>query len=265
MKPYEYETLRIAEPASGVASLTFDRPDRLNAMNTRMLGELLDFFAGMYVSFEETRCLVLTGAGDRAFCAGGDLKERNGMSDDDWRRQHALGEQAFKAVVDCPLPIIAAVNGVAYGGGCELALLADFVYAAGDARFALPEVTRGIMPGAMGTQMLPRACGVRRAKEIVLSGRPFSAQEALSWGIVNRVCDKDSLLSEAVATARHIAENAPVAVREAKKSLDMATQLDIRSGYAYELAAYNRLVLTEDRQEGIRAFNERRKPRFQGA
>ena len=186
------------------------------------------------------------------------------MSDEAWRRQHALGEQAFRAVIDCAVPILAAVNGAAFGGGCELLLLADFAYAARSARFALPETTLGIMPGAMGTQMLPRACGVRRAKEIVLTGAAFSAEEALAWGVVNRVCDDDALMREALATAARIADNAPIAVRQAKKSLDIATQVDLRSGYAFELEAYNQLVPTEDRQEGVRAFAQRRKPDFQG-
>lgn len=260
----DYETLSVTEPAPGVRVVTLNRPDSLNAMNTRMLKDLLDLFTGLYVDPGAARCVVLTGAGGRAFCSGGDLKERNGMTDDDWRRQHALGEQAFRAVSDCPAPILAAVNGVAYGGGCELMLLADFAYAARSARFALPEVTRGIMPGAMGTQTLPRACGTRRAKEVVLTGQPFTAEEALAWGVVNRVCDDDALLTEALATARRIAENAPLAVRQAKKSLDVATQTDLRTGYAFELEAYNRLVPTEDRQEGVRAFVEGRKPNFQG-
>ena len=260
----DYETLAVTEPRPAVRVVTLNRPESLNAMNTRMLGELLDLFSGLYIDRNSTRCVVLTGAGGRAFCSGGDLKERNGMSDEAWRRQHALGEQAFRAVIDCAVPILAAVNGAAFGGGCELLLLADFAYAARSARFALPETTLGIMPGAMGTQMLPRACGVRRAKEIVLTGAAFSAEEALAWGVVNRVCDDDALMREALATAARIADNAPIAVRQAKKSLEIATQVDLRSGYAFELEAYNQLVPTEDRQEGVRAFAQRRKPDFQG-
>ncbi len=260
----QYETLSITEPRPGVLIVTLSRPESLNAMNTRMLGELRDFFSGLYVDQKATRCVVLTGAGTRAFCSGGDLKERNGMSDETWQRQHALGEQAFRAVIDCPVPILAAVNGAAFGGGCELLLLADFAYAARSARFALPETTLGIMPGAMGTQMLPRACGVRRAKEIVLTGASFDAEQALAWGVVNRICNDDALVGEAVATAVRIADNAPIAVRQAKKSLDIATQTDLRSGYAFELEAYNRVVPTADRQEGVRAFVERRKPDFKG-
>ncbi len=258
------ETLRLERVDAHVLAVTLDRARVANAMNTRMGEELRDLWAALYVDPEDVRCVVLTGAGERAFCAGGDLKERNGMSDADWRRQHAIFEQALLAQVDCPVPIIAAVNGAAYGGGCELALACDFIYAGRRARFALTEVTLGIMPGAMGTQNLPRAVGLRRAKEIVLSGRPFGAEEAWQWGLVNRLCDDDSLQEETLATARTVAANAPIAVRQSKKALDLATQLDLKSGYAFEIEAYNRTVPTADRIEGVRAFNERRVPRFRG-
>ncbi|HUS97007.1 MAG TPA: enoyl-CoA hydratase-related protein, partial [Hyphomicrobiaceae bacterium] len=195
---------------------------------------------------------------------GADLKERDGMSDQTWKRQHAIVEQFIRNMFACPVPIIAAVNGVAFGGGFEIALAADFIYASETARFALPEVTRGIMPGAAGPQNLPRACGVRRAKELVLTGQAFDAAKAFEWGIANRVCAADKLLDETIATARMIAQNAPIGVRQAKKSLDKATELDRNSGYAFEIEAYNSVVSTEDRLEGIRAFNEKRKPVFKG-
>jgi enoyl-CoA hydratase/carnithine racemase len=170
----------------------------------------------------------------------------------------------MRALMDCPVPIIAAVNGAAFAGGLEMALGADFVYAAPHARFALTEVTLGIMPGAAGTQNLPRAVGVRRAKEIILTGRPFTAQEAYDWGVVNRLVAADQLLPEALATAERIAQNAPISVRQAKKSLNMSEQIDLRNGYDYEIEAYNRMVPTEDRLEGVRAFNEKRPPDFKG-
>ena len=260
----DYQTLTIERPEDHLAVLTMDRPDAANALNTEMGLEMRAFWAGLYVDHEELRCIVLTGAGDTAFCAGGDLKERDGMSDRTWQRQHAIFEQATLAMIDCPVPVIAAVNGAAYGGGCEFALAADFIYAAQSARFALTEVTLGIMPGAAGTQNLPRACGVRRAKEIILTGMSFSAEQGLEWGIVNRVCADHELIEEALATARRIAANGPIAVRQAKKSINMATQLDLKSGYAFEIEAYNRMVPTEDRLEGVRAFNERRKAEFKG-
>ena len=158
----------------------------------------------------------------------------------------------------------AGLAGAAFGGGCELALGADFIYAAESARFAQTETRLGIMPGAGGTQQLPRAVGVRRAKELVLTAEPFTAQEALEWGMANRVCEDDSLMDEALEAALKIAGNGPIAVRQAKKSVAMATQLDLKTGYAYEIEAYNRMVSTEDRMEGVRAFNEKRKPYFKG-
>jgi enoyl-CoA hydratase/carnithine racemase len=258
-----FETLRVTTGEDRVAIVTMNRPETRNAMNTRMMEELRDCFAAYYVEPDTASCIVLTGEG-AGFCSGADLKERKGMTDAVWRRQHAIVEQMVRAIMDCPIPIIAAVNGAAYGGGMELALASDFIYAAKSARFALTEVTLGILPGAAGTQNLPRAVGVRRAKEIVLTGAPFSADQGLVWGMINKVCPDDQLMESALIAARRIGESAPVSVRQAKKALDKATELDRMSGYAFELEAYYRTVVTEDRQEGINAFNEKRKPKYKG-
>jgi enoyl-CoA hydratase len=259
-----YDTLKITIGADKVGIITMSRPEALNAMNTRMMEELRDLFSQLYVEPDRAACLVLTGEGSRGFCTGADLKERKGMSDEVWRRQHAIVEQMIRAIMDCPVPVIAAVNGAAYAGGMEIALACDFVYAVPAARFALTEVTLGIMPGAAGTQNLPRAVGVRRAKEIVLTGEPFTAEQALAWGMINKICEPDRLMPDALAVAARIAANAPLSVRQAKKALDKATELDRSSGYAFEIEAYNRTVVTEDRQEGINAFNEKRKPTYKG-
>jgi enoyl-CoA hydratase/carnithine racemase len=208
--------------------------------------------------------VILTGHGDKAFCAGGDLKERNGMSDESWQAQHAIFERMVRAMMGCPIPLIAAVNGAAYGGGCEIAAASDFVYAATSARFALTEVTLGIMPGTGGTQNLARAVGERRAKEIILSGQPFTAAEAERWGLVNRVVEPSELLEATMAIARRIAANGPIAVRQAKQAIHRGLQMSVWDGLAFEIEAYNRLVPTEDRREGVLAFNERRKPNFGG-
>ncbi len=260
----DYATLTLALGDDRVGIVTMNRPDALNAMNTQMMTDLRDCFMGFYVDQDAAACLVLTGAGTRGFCSGADLKERQGMTDAAWRRQHALVEQAIRAIMECPIPIIAAVNGAAFAGGLELALGCDFVYAADHAKFALTEVTLGIMPGMAGTQNLPRAVGVRRAKEIILTGAPFTAADALAWGVANRVVPGANLMDAALATARKIAANAPISVRQAKKSIDKATELDRATGYAFEIEAYNRTVPTEDRQEGITAFNEKRKPVYKG-
>ena len=259
-----YETLALSTPAPGVLVVAMNRPQAMNALNTQMMIDLRDCFMSFYVEADTARCIVLTGAGEKAFCAGADLKERNGMSDATWRRQHAIVEQAVKAVVDCPIPVIAAVNGAAFAGGCEFAMACDFIYAAEHARFAQTEVALGIIPGAMGTQNLPRAVGLRRAKELILTGQPFNAAEALEWGLANRVLPAADLMKEVLAVATRIAGNAPVAVRQAKKSVDKAGDLSRADGYTFEIEAYNRTVGTEDRHEGIRAFNEKRKPVYNG-
>jgi len=260
----KYETLALERVGEHVLIVTLNRPEVLNAINTRMGEETLDLWARLSADPGEVRCVVLTGAGERAFCAGGDLKERDGMTDEAWRAQHEIFERSFIALMECTVPVIAAVNGHAYGGGLETALCCDFIYAARGARFALSEVRLGIMPGGGGTQNLARAAGERRAKELILSARAFSAEEAHEWGIVNRVCEPVELRSEAIAAAGSIAENAPLSVRQAKKSIHYGLQTDLLTGYRFEIEAYNRLVTTEDRHEGVRAFNEKRKPAFRG-
>src|SRR5438045_3773295 len=211
-----YETARVDDRVEGLLLRTLNRPEVANAMNTQMGRDLLAFFDAINAAPANQRCIVLTGAGERAFCAGGDLKERNGMTDEAWQDQHLLFERMIRAFIGCPVPVIGAVNGAAYAGGCELALCCDFIYATENARFALTEVTLGIMPGAGGTQNLPRAVGERRAKEIILTGRPFTAQEAHEWGMVNRLCAPDRLIDETLETARRIADSAPTTVRAAK-------------------------------------------------
>ena len=186
------------------------------------------------------------------------------MTDASWQAQHAIFERMVRALMGCPVPVIAAVNGAAYGGGCEIAGCCDFLYAAESARFALTEVTLGIMPGGGGTQTLPRAVGERRAKELILTGKPFTSAEAHEWGLVNEVFPLPELLPAALATASRIAHNAPISVRQAKLSIHRGLQSSLRDGLALEIEAYNRMVPTEDRREGVLAFNEKRTPNFKG-
>jgi enoyl-CoA hydratase/carnithine racemase len=260
----EYETLKLERQDQHILVVTLNRPQASNAMNTQMGLDLMEVFERFQVALDDLRCIVLTGAGEKAFCAGGDLKERRGMTDEAWAAQHAIFERKLRALMACPLPAIAAVNGAAYGGGCEIAAAADFVYASENARFALTEVTLGIMPGAGGTQNLPRAVGIRRAKEIILTGLPFTAAEAAQWGLVNKVVPPGELMPAALATARRIADNAPISVRQAKQSVQRGMQMSLWDGLAFEIEAYNRMVPTEDRHEGVNAFNEKRKPAFRG-
>jgi enoyl-CoA hydratase/carnithine racemase len=259
-----YATLKTETAEPHVLVVTLNRPEVGNAINTQMGRDLLDLWTRLTEDAGDVRCVVLTGAGERIFCSGGDLKERNGMSKETWVRQHQLFERQYWTLVDLTLPVIAAVNGHAYAGGLETALSCDFIYAVKGARFALTEVTLGIMPGAGGTQNLPRALGERRAKEIIMTGRPFSAQQAYDWGLANELCEPQELMPRVLETARTIAANAPLSVRQVKKSVRFGMQMELKTAYRFEVEAYNHLVETEDRYEGVKAFNEKRKPVFKG-
>jgi enoyl-CoA hydratase len=260
----DFETITVERRDDFILLVTLNRPQAANALNTQMGLDLMELFEGLSIDIEGLRVAIVTGQGSKAFCAGGDLKQRNGMTNDEWQAQHLIFERMLRAIMACPIPVIAAVNGAAYGGGCEIAAAADFVYASTDARFALTEVTLGIMPGAGGTQNLARAVGERRAKELILSGLPFSAAEAEAWGLVNRVVAPEQLMQATFDIAGRIAGNGPIAVRQAKQAIHRGLQMSLADGLAFEIEAYNRLVPTEDRREGVLAFNERRKPNFSG-
>jgi len=259
-----YETILVARHGAHVATVTLNRPEARNALDTQMALDLVDVFESVATDPGDLRAIVLTGAGDKAFCAGGDLKERRGMSDREWGLQHLVFERMARALIACPVPLIGAVNGAAFGGGCEIASACDFLYAARGARFAQPEVGLGIIPGAGGTQHLPRAVGRRRALELILTGRPFGAEEAMAWGLVNAVFDPAELMPVALAAAEAIARNAPVATRQAKQAVVRGLSMSLADGMAFEIEAYNRCIPTEDRREGVNAFNERRPARFTG-
>jgi enoyl-CoA hydratase len=237
MKPYE--TILTETIDDHLLKVTLNRPEVGNARNTQMGLDLLDLWTALIDDPGDIRCVILTGAGEKIFCAGGDLKQRKGLTPRQWQHQHEIFERGRNALLECPVPVIAAINGHAYAGGLETVLVCDFAYAVGTARFALTEVTIGIMPGGGGTQTLPRIVGERRAKEIIL-------------------------MDQVMETARTICANAPLSVRQAKKSIHHGLQMDLNSGLMFEIEAYNRLVDTEDRREGVLAFNEKRKPVFKG-
>ena len=256
------ETIKLSEPAAGVAVVAFNRPEVANALSTQMGLELLEAWTALKAR-AEVRCVVLTGEG-RHFQAGADLKERNGMTDVAWAEQHKVFEAMVRAQLALSVPVIAAVNGAAMGGGCEMALACDFAYAAEGARFGLPEVTLGIMPGLGGTQLLTRSVGERRAVEILVSGRPLSAAEALEAGLVNRVVAAGELMAAVLETAQRIAANAPLSVKALKHVVHEGHHLDLAAAMELELSHYNRLFKTADRREGVASFNEKRPPDFRG-
>jgi len=256
------ETIKLSEAAPGVAVVAFNRPDVANALSTQMGLELLETWTALKER-DDLRCVILTGEG-RHFQAGADLKERNGMTDETWAEQHKVFEAMARAQLSVPVPVIAAVNGAAMGGGCEMTLLSDFAYAADTARFGLPEVTLGIMPGLGGTQLLTRQAGERRALEILVSGRPLTAQEALEAGIVNRVLPAAELMEAVLETAKRIAANAPLSVRTLKRVVHEGNGMDLAASMEMELSAYNRLFKTADRREGVASFNDKRTPAFRG-
>ena len=260
----DFQTINVERRDGHILLVTLNRPEASNALNTQMGLDLVELFEGFSTDIEGLRAVILTGQGDKAFCAGGDLKQRNGMTDEAWQGQHLVFERMLRAILGCPIPVIGAINGAAYGGGCEIAAALDFVYASTNARFALTEVTLGIMPGGGGTQNLARAVGERRAKELIFSGLPFSAAEAEQWGLVNRVLPPAELLEAAFGIAHRIAANGPISVRQAKQAIHRGLQMSLADGLTFEIEAYNRLVPTADRREGVLAFNERRKPNFQG-
>jgi enoyl-CoA hydratase/carnithine racemase len=247
-----------------VAVLTIDRADRRNALSRDTLfafGRL-----GRELAADDTvKAIVVTGAGDKAFCAGADLKERQGMSPEDVRVQVGLYRSELGVLDTSKKPVIAAINGVAFGGGLELALICDLRVAAPHAELALPETTLGIIPGAGGTQRLPRVVGEARAKEMILLGRKLTATEALAWGLVNRVSPAGtSVVDDAIAWIDPIANGAPIAQAAALAAIDQSYEVPLALGLELERVHYDETLRSEDRLEALRAFAEKRKPVFRG-
>ncbi len=256
------ETL-LVERKEHLAIVYFSRPDSMNALSTLMAKELLAVFSNLAAD-REVWTAILTGKGDKAFCAGADLKERKDMSLDQMRQQRELFVQAFKNVSTFPKPLIAAVNGYAFGGGFELALGCDIIYAAENAVFSLPEVGLGIIPAGGGTQNLPRLVSPALAKELIFTGKRLTAAEAEKLGIVRKVTSPEKLLEEAELLAAVIMKNSPLAVWQAKKAINLGLSVDLSTGFALEAECYNVCLKSSDRDEGLRAFNEKRKPVFSG-
>jgi len=246
-----------------IVTWTLNRPAALNAFDRALLLALAAA-AESVRDDRSVRAVIVTGAGDKAFSAGADLKERRGMSLDETRAFVRLISSTFDAVAHVACPTIAAVNGVAFGGGMELLLACDLRVVAEHASIGLTETAVGIMPGAGGTQRLPRLVGPARAKEMVFTARRLDAAEALAWGLANRVVPARDLMPAAHELAAAVARNAPLAVRQAKVALDAAADTPIASGLEIEQKAYEPLLHTRDRQEGLQAFAEKRPPVYRG-
>ncbi|CAN5745114.1 enoyl-CoA hydratase-related protein [soil metagenome] len=249
------------EAADGVALVTLDRPEVLNALDYATLGELAEALEALDTD-ESVRCVVITGAGERAFAAGADIKE---MADATPITLTASNNFArWERLRRVRVPLIAAVRGFALGGGCELAMACDMIVAGDDAVFGQPEIKIGIMPGAGGTQRLTRALGKTKAMEMILTGRNLSADEAYARGLVSRVVAHEETLPAALALASEIASMPPLAVRAAKEAVNRAYELSLEAGLEFERRNFFMLFASDDQKEGMRAFIEKRKPEWEG-
>ena len=250
--------------ADGVGTLTVNRPKQLNALDVRTLEEIGEVIAAVAAD-AAVRAVVVTGAGEKAFVAGADIAAMSRLGPLEARRFAELGHRVLDALEALAVPTVAAVNGFALGGGCELAMACDLVYASERARFGQPEVNLGLVPGFGGTQRLTRRVGLMRAKELVLSGEPIDAATAKAIGLALDVLPSDRLLEHARAKARTIASRGPVAVAQAKRVLQAGADVDLRTACELERQAFAALFGTDDAREGMRAFLEKRPAVFKGS
>lgn len=260
-----YETIKLERGIrhEGIVILTLNRPESMNAMNTKMALELIEALHELKYD-DSVRVLIITGSGTKSFCVGADLKERNGMTQKDWKKQHDYFEEVTEKIREFPYPVIGAINGYALGGGLEIALSCDVRTASDQVGLGLPEVKLGLIPGIGGTQLLSRLVPIGIAKEMLYTGKRISAEEGKQWGLLNHVFTTEILLEETLQLAASIAKNAPLSLKALKKAVNKGTETDLATGLVLELEAYYKCANSEDRLEGIYAFNEKRPPEWKG-
>jgi enoyl-CoA hydratase len=246
-----------------VAWITFNRPKSLNALSDALFDEFSDALDRI-VENEEVRVLILTGAGEKAFVAGADIREIAACNALGAKLLAEKGQRVIGRLQTLPIPVIAAVNGYALGGGAEIVLACDFAYASETAMLGLPEITLGLVPGYGGTQRLPRLVGIARAKEMIFTGEMISAADALQFGMINKICRPEVLLDETLKTAKKIAGKGKVSVRAAKETINSGLNADLETGLRLEANAFGLCMASQDAVEGTSAFLEKRKPAFKG-
>lgn len=257
------QQLVLEERQGQVVVLTLNRPDVMNSFNFALLRALKERMEALQFD-PDARVIIVRGAGEKAFCAGADLKERASLSETQVKEFIYTIRSLFTYIESHNKPVIAAVNGIALGGGTELALACDIRIASSNASMGLTETRLAIIPGAGGTQRLPRLVGRGKAKELIFTGRRVDAQEALQIGLVNKICPPEALLDECLAMAAMICETGPIAIQQAKYAINHGIETDLHTGLAIESNAYWITIPTEDRTEGLTAFREKRKPVYKG-
>jgi len=255
--------LLLIEEKNQAVILTLNRPEVMNCLNFELLYAMRDTIDSLQYR-TDIRTVIITGKGEKSFCAGADLKERASLTPDEVKKFILTIRNLLTSLQNLPMPVISAVNGVALGGGTEVALASDIRIASETASMGLTETRLAIIPGGGGTQRLPRIIGVAKAKELIFTGRRVNAEEALEIGLVNKVTSPEMLLAECLKMADMIAETGPIAVEMAKYAIDRGIETDLATGLAIESNAYRVTIPTEDRVEGLTAFREKRKPQYKG-
>ena len=253
----------ILNKEQAIATITLNRPQAANALNKHLLEQLKETFISLRYD-RQVRCIIITGSGEKVFCAGADLKERQELPESEIR--HAVSQigQTFSLIETLPQPVIASINGLAFGGGMELALACDIRIASTNASFSLPETSLGIIPGAGGTQRLPRLIGIAKAKEFIFTGKRMNAIDAEKLGLITKAVSPSELAEETKHMAQSMIRNAPIALAEAKKAIHYGMQTDLQTGLQIEEWCYDVTIPTKDRLEGLRAFFEKRQPQYKG-